>query len=211
MPAKKKAAAKKKTTKTKKKAPKRKQPLSGHALTGPELALIVSFYCAQPTKTGLLARIKKESRIEKDWDRKDVTTQTIANMRDEWDLEQRRLANIASFADKAQARGKSLLDDNLEIVRKMKGVIIQRLLKQRDYIIDKKTKKTVILDAIKPFFADLERFVRLESFLTGGPDSRPDMGRDEADEAIEKLSDSELKSEIKQALKDIASAIKEKP
>jgi hypothetical protein len=109
-----------------------------------------------------------------------VSHLTIAKYRDQQGWDARRDAIYARASQKVDSQAVNLMAENLKLVRFAKA----QLIKEIKEVVDKAgtTSKTP--------YADLDRIIRLEAFLGGQPDSRPETvtPKDElADKTIEEL------------------------
>lgn len=96
--------------------------------------------------------------------------------RDKWD--RRREQILQDVRKKSDNETAKVLSANLKIVRFAKAKLVKSIQAGKE-----KSTST---------YADLDRLIRLESFLLGQPDSRMEMGR------FEHLSDEQLDEKLKQ-------------
>lgn len=110
------------------------------------------------------------------------TTVTKYRKREKWD--ERREKIIKKAEAKADNQQVSLLAENMKIVRFAKGRIIEQL------------KQAALKDITKTPIPDLDKIIRLEEFLQGRPDSRPQID-------YSKLSEEQLTIEVRAMIIDL--------
>lgn len=141
--------------------------LSGIPLSKKEIKLICAIYTSQPVEYAILAKVREEflAYAKKDKKmRKDISTATIGNLRDELKLEELRLKNMQEIRERYRIDGENIAESNLSLVREMKRIIRARLIGNEENP----------LTWVEPKYTDLEAFIKLELYLTGGP--TPDKG-----------------------------------
>lgn len=117
---------------------------------------------------------------------------------DDWDS---RLEKI-----KAQARNKADQDEvrhteeQLRLIRRVKDVYIQCLTGRARC---EHCGKFMEVPTLEPKYADIEKIVRLEEFMRGKPDSRPDIGR-----VLEQMSDEDFLALWERSCVDIVDRLK---
>jgi hypothetical protein len=147
--------------------PKNQKPHlnSGLLLNRKESTLLAKLYTSQPSIEGINAKVKREfeeaARHTKGI-RKTISKLTIARFRNMFGLEEMRLKNFELIKDKLRQAGEEGAESNLKLTQRIKGAIAKALLTESGELIP------------EPTVLDLDRTIRLESFLQGGPDSRPD-------------------------------------
>jgi hypothetical protein len=116
---------------------------------------------------------------------------------DDWD---NRLEKI-----KAMARNKLDQDEvrhteeQLRLIRRVKDVYIQCLTGRARC----ECGKFIEIPTLEPKYADIEKIMRLEEFMRGKPDSRPDIGR-----VLEQMPDEELMALWERSCTDIVERLR---
>lgn len=139
----------------------------GTPVSAKETSIIAALYISQPFNEGIYAKVEEEyeqvAKSEKGI-RKRMSKPTIRKVCKHLRLEELRQKSLEKIRELYQQKGQEILKDNLGLVQKMKGIIVRRVVGDPDRAIP----------GADASFKDLDRFIRLESFLQGGPDSRPD-------------------------------------
>lgn len=133
-------------------------------LTEQKQAEMFVVYCEKPS----VRYVSQKCQVSR-------TTAGRYKAKDNWD---KRLSEIKLKAEKkTDSQLAKRLAENLKIVRFAKAELVKKIQKGKD-----KSTST---------YSELDKLIRLEEFLLGKPDSRPDAGK------FDHLSDEELEEKLK--------------
>lgn len=159
---------------------------SGKPLLKKEIEMIAKLYTSQPTKNGIVKKVRAEFLVlakRRKTFRDDVTEATIRRLVKALDLEQLRLDNMEAIRTDLGAEGLDKVKTDLVLVDEMILLVAKRLM---DW-------------GIEPNFGDLDRLLRVKELLQGKPDSRPadtSVTLDQLVEKFKKLPPDELREMI---------------